>query len=223
MSLKNEYNLSKVKSIVDVIKNTLILTDETLQKVDFDQFILIQLPIKHDDTQVQFKFDTKASLNVPYKLESNQTFSLNRLDASAVLELAGLTKREFDKSEYESIRQQLSDYGVLTVTSGSINDEEGDANCVFSITELGDKKIKANFIDCAKNEKLANLFDILFSGSVDLTFKGKEIENKIPFDPNNPPTRPNDPMEPRLETDISPFFKNRNLGNINLANSTVHS
>lgn len=207
MSLNNKYTFDKIQPVVDVVKNTLLTMDDTLAAIDFDQLILVQLPIKVNDPTVRIRFDTKAVQTSAYKLESNQTFLLNRLSTDAALRLAGFEQRTFKKADFTEVNKYLSQIGHFTKIAGDIDQAAGNATYAFSLANNSSEDVKAHFIDCAKHEKFAHLFGVLFTGSVEFVFEG---------DKNIAPPQP----EPDPYLDLAPFFKNRNLGKILLSGST---
>lgn len=208
MTIPSTLRLDMAKPVAEVLKNTLIMTEEYVQDIDFNELQFIQLPIKGSDQQVRIKVEAKANQDNKYKLESNQIFTLNRLSTKAALQIVGMTSFEFPKVKFNDVQEHLKTIGFLTKVKGDVTSEVGDATYLFSLTETPDADIKARFFDINDKDQLNKIFETLFFGSVELTFKGTVPEPESPKEENKDDW-----------LDLEKVFVNRNLGKIILSKS----
>lgn len=212
MTVNQNYQLDQVKPVTEVLKNTLIMTDENLKKIDFDELLLIQFPIYPEDTHIELRLDTKQNSESLYKLETNQTFLLPRFTLDAALQLAGIVDRTYKKNQFDTIKEQLEKVGILTLVSGDVKSVAGNAVYRFTLTNRNqDETIKARFYDMTKEDEVEGLKDALFYGYVDFTFTGDLDE----------PTQPDEPDQPWL--DLDKVFTARNLGKIVLSSKEIET
>ena len=208
MTIPSTLRLDMAKPVAEVLKNTLIMTEEYVQDIDFNELQFIQLPIKGSDQQVRIKVEAKANQDNKYKLESNQIFTLNRLSTKAALQIVGMTSFEFPKVKFNDVQEHLKTIGFLTKVKGDVTSEVGDATYLFSLTETPDADLKARFFDINDKDQLNKIFETLFFGSVELTFKGTIPEPEAPKEENKDDW-----------LDLEKVFVNRNLGKIILSKS----
>ena len=208
MTIPSTLRLDMAKPVAEVLKNTLIMTEEYVQDIDFNELQFIQLPIKGSDQQVRIKVEAKANQDNKYKLESNQIFTLNRLSTKAALQIVGMTSFEFPKVKFSDVQEHLKTIGFLTKVKGDVTSEVGDATYLFSLTETPDADLKARFFDINDKDQLNKIFETLFFGSVELTFKGTLPEPEAPKEENKDDW-----------LDLEKVFVNRNLGKIILSKS----
>nr|DAN24747.1 MAG TPA: hypothetical protein [Caudoviricetes sp.] len=208
MTIPSTLRLDMAKPVAEVLKNTLIMTEEYVQDIDFNELQFIQLPIKGSDQQVRIKVEAKANQDNKYKLESNQIFTLNRLSTKAALQIVGMTSFEFPKVKFNDVQEHLKTIGFLTKVKGDVTSEVGDATYLFSLTETPDADLKARFFDINDKDQLNKIFETLFFGSVELTFKGTVPEPEAPKEENKDDW-----------LDLEKVFVNRNLGKIILSKS----
>ena len=208
MTIPSTLRLDMAKPVAEVLKNTLIMTEEYVQDIDFNELQFIQLPIKGSDQQVRIKVEAKAKQGNKYKLESNQIFTLNRLSTKAALQIVGMTSFEFPKVKFNDVQEHLKTIGFLTKVKGDVTSEVGDATYLFSLTETPDADLKARFFDINDKDQLNKIFETLFFGSVELTFKGTVPEPEAPKEENKDDW-----------LDLEKVFVNRNLGKIILSKS----
>lgn len=208
MTIPSTLRLDMAKPVAEVLKNTLIMTEEYVQDIDFNELQFIQLPIKGSDQQVRIKVEAKANQDNKYKLESNQIFTLNRLSIKAALQIVGMTSFEFPKVKFNDVQEHLKTIGFLTKVKGDVTSEVGDATYLFSLTETPDADLKARFFDINDKDQLNKIFETLFFGSVELTFKGTVPEPEAPKEENKDDW-----------LDLEKVFVNRNLGKIILSKS----
>ena len=208
MTIPSTLRLDMAKPVAEVLKNTLIMTEEYVQNIDFNELQFIQLPIKGSDQQVRIKVEAKANQDNKYKLESNQIFTLNRLSTKAALQIVGMTSFEFPKVKFNDVQEHLKTIGFLTKVKGDVTSEVGDATYLFSLTETPDADLKARFFDINDKDQLNKIFETLFFGSVELTFKGTIPEPEAPKEENKDDW-----------LDLEKVFVNRNLGKIILSKS----
>lgn len=208
MTIPSTLRLDMAKPVAEVLKNTLIMTEEYVQDIDFNELQFIQLPIKGSDQQVRIKVEAKANQDNKYKLESNQIFTLNRLSTKAALQIVGMTSFEFPKVKFNDVQDHLKTIGFLTKVKGDVTSEVGDATYLFSLTETPDADLKARFFDINDKDQLNKIFETLFFGSVELTFKGTVPEPEAPKEENKDDW-----------LDLEKVFVNRNLGKIILSKS----
>lgn len=208
MTIPSTLRLDMAKPVAEVLKNTLIMTEEYVQDIDFNELQFIQLPIKGSDQQVRIKVEAKANQDNKYKLESNQIFTLNRLSTKAALQIVGMTSFEFPKVKFNDVQEHLKTIGFLTKVKGDVTSEVGDATYLFSLTETPDAELKARFFDINDKDQLNKIFETLFFGSVELTFKGTVPEPEAPKEENKDDW-----------LDLEKVFVNRNLGKIILSKS----
>lgn len=208
MTIPSTLRLDMAKPVAEVLKNTLIMTEEYVQDIDFNELQFIQLPIKGSDQQVRIKVEAKANQDNKYKLESNQIFTLNRLSTKAALQIVGMTSFEFPKAKFNDVQEHLKTIGFLTKVKGDVTSEVGDATYLFSLTETPDTDLKARFFDINDKDQLNKIFETLFFGSVELTFKGTIPEPEAPKEENKDDW-----------LDLEKVFVNRNLGKIILSKS----
>lgn len=208
MTIPSTLRLDMAKPVAEVLKNTLIMTEEYVQDIDFNELQFIQLPIKGLDQQVRIKVEAKANQDNKYKLESNQIFTLNRLSTKAALQIVGMTSFEFPKVKFNDVQEHLKTIGFLTKVKGDVTSEVGDATYLFSVTETPDADLKARFFDINDKDQLNKIFETLFFGSVELTFKGTVPEPEAPKEENKDDW-----------LDLEKVFVNRNLGKIILSKS----
>lgn len=208
MTIPSTLRLDMAKPVAEVLKNTLIMTEEYVQDIDFNELQFIQLPIKGSDQQVRIKVEAKANQDNKYKLESNQIFTLNRLSTKAALQIVGMTSFEFPKVKFSDVQEHLKTIGFLTKVKGDVTSEVGDATYLFSLTETPDADLKARFFDINDKDQLNKIFETLFFGSVELTFKGTVPEPEAPKEENKDDW-----------LDLEKVFVNRNLGKIILSKS----
>ena len=208
MTIPSTLRLDMAKPVAEVLKNTLIMTEEYVQDIDFNELQFIQLPIKGSDQQVRIKVEAKANQDNKYKLESNQIFTLNRLSTKAALQIVGMTSFEFPKVKFSDVQEHLKTIGFLTKVKGDVTSEVGDATYLFSLTETPDADLKARFFDINDKDQLNKIFETLFFGSVELTFKGTVPEPETPKEENKDDW-----------LDLEKVFVNRNLGKIILSKS----
>lgn len=208
MTIPSTLRLDMAKPVAEVLKNTLIMTEEYVQDIDFNELQFIQLPIKGSDQQVRIKVEAKANQDNKYKLESNQIFTLNRLSTKAALQIVGMTSFEFPKVKFNDVQEHLKTIGFLTKVKGDVTSEVGDATYLFSLTETPDADFKARFFDINDKDQLNKIFETLFFGSVELTFKGTVPEPEAPKEENKDDW-----------LDLEKVFVNRNLGKIILSKS----
>ena len=208
MTIPSTLRLDMAKPVAEVLKNTLIMTEEYVQDIDFNELQFIQLPIKGSDQQVRIKVEAKANQDNKYKLESNQIFTLNRLSTKAALQIVGMTSFEFPKVKFNDVQEHLKTIGFLTKVKGDVTSEVGDATYLFSLTETPDADLKARFFDINDKDQLNKIFETLFFGSVELTFKGTLPEPEAPKEENKDDW-----------LDLEKVFVNRNLGKIILSKS----
>jgi hypothetical protein len=208
MTIPSTLRLDMAKPVAEVLKNTLLMTEEYVQDIDFNELQFIQLPIKGSDQQVRIKVEAKANQDNKYKLESNQIFTLNRLSTKAALQIVGMTSFEFPKVKFNDVQEHLKTIGFLTKVKGDVTSEVGDATYLFSLTETPDADLKARFFDINDKDQLNKIFETLFFGSVELTFKGTVPEPEVPKEENKDDW-----------LDLEKVFVNRNLGKIILSKS----
>lgn len=208
MTIPSTLRLDMAKPVAEVLKNTLIMTEEYVQDIDFNELQFIQLPVKGSDQQVRIKVEAKANQDNKYKLESNQIFTLNRLSTKAALQIVGMTSFEFPKVKFNDVQDHLKTIGFLTKVKGDVTSEVGDATYLFSLTETPDADLKARFFDINDKDQLNKIFETLFFGSVELTFKGTVPEPEAPKEENKDDW-----------LDLEKVFVNRNLGKIILSKS----
>lgn len=208
MTIPSTLRLDMAKPVAEVLKNTLIMTEEYVQDIDFNELQFIQLPVKGSDQQVRIKVEAKANQDNKYKLESNQIFTLNRLSTKAALQIVGMTSFEFPKAKFNDVQEYLKTIGFLTKVKGDVTSEVGDATYLFSLTETPDADLKARFFDINDKDQLNKIFETLFFGSVELTFKGTVPEPEAPKEENKDDW-----------LDLEKVFVNRNLGKIILSKS----
>lgn len=208
MTIPSTLRLDMAKPVAEVLKNTLIMTEEYVQDIDFNELQFIQLPIKGSDQQVRIKVEAKANQDNKYKLESNQIFTLNRLSTKAALQIVGMNTFEFPKAKFNEVQDHLKTIGFLTKVKGDVTSEVGDATYLFSLTETPDADLKARFFDINDKDQLNKIFETLFFGSVELTFKGTISEPEAPKEENKDDW-----------LDLEKVFVNRNLGKIILSKS----
>lgn len=208
MTIPSTLRLDMAKPVAEVLKNTLIMTEEYVQDIDFNELQFIQLPIKGSDQQVRIKVEAKANQDNKYKLESNQIFTLNRLSTKAALQIVGMNTFEFSKAKFNDVQEHLKTIGFLTKVKGDVTSEVGDATYLFSLTETPDADVKARFFDINDKDQLNKIFETLFFGSVELTFKGTVPEPEAPKEENKDDW-----------LDLEKVFVNRNLGKIILSKS----
>lgn len=208
MTIPSTLRLDMAKPVAEVLKNTLIMTEEYVQDIDFNELQFIQLPIKGSDQQVRIKVEAKANQDNKYKLESNQIFTLNRLSTKAALQIVGMNTFEFPKAKFNDVQEHLKTIGFLTKVKGDVTSEVGDATYLFSLTETPDADVKARFFDINDKDQLNKIFETLFFGSVELTFKGSVPEPEAPKEENKDDW-----------LDLEKVFVNRNLGKIILSKS----
>lgn len=208
MTIPSTLRLDMAKPVAEVLKNTLLMTEEYVQDIDFNELQFIQLPIKGSDQQVRIKVEAKANQDNKYKLESNQIFTLNRLSTKAALQIVGMTSFEFPKVKFNDVQEHLKTIGFLTKVKGDVTSEVGDATYLFSLTETPDADLKARFFDINDKDQLNKIFETLFFGSVELTFKGTVPEPEAPKEENKDDW-----------LDLEKVFVNRNLGKIILSKS----
>ena len=208
MTIPSTLRLDMAKPVAEVLKNTLIMTEEYVQDIDFNELQFIQLPVKGSDQQVRIKVEAKANQDNKYKLESNQIFTLNRLSTKAALQIVGMTSFEFPKVKFNDVQEHLKTIGFLTKVKGDVTSEVGDATYLFSLTETPDADLKARFFDINDKDQLNKIFETLFFGSVELTFKGTVPEPEAPKEENKDDW-----------LDLEKVFVNRNLGKIILSKS----
>lgn len=208
MTIPSTLRLDMAKPVAEVLKNTLIMTEEYVQDIDFNELQFIQLPIKGSDQQVRIKVEAKANQDNKYKLESNQIFTLNRLSTKAALQIVGMTSFEFPKVKFNDVQEHLKTIGFLTKVKGDVTSEVGDATYLFSLTETPDADLKARFFDINDKDQLNKIFETLFFGSVELTFKGTIPEPEALKEENKDDW-----------LDLEKVFVNRNLGKIILSKS----
>ena len=208
MTIPSTLRLDMAKPVAEVLKNTLLMTEEYVQDIDFNELQFIQLPIKGSDQQVRIKVEAKANQDNKYKLESNQIFTLNRLSTKAALQIVGMTSFEFPKVKFNDVQEHLKTIGFLTKVKGDVTSEVGDATYLFSLTETPDADLKARFFDINDKNQLNKIFETLFFGSVELTFKGTVPEPEAPKEENKDDW-----------LDLEKVFVNRNLGKIILSKS----
>lgn len=208
MTIPSTLRLDMAKPVAEVLKNTLIMTEEYVQDIDFNELQFIQLPIKGSDQQVRIKVEAKANQDNKYKLESNQIFTLNRLSTKAALQIVGMISFEFPKAKFNDVQEHLKTIGFLTKVKGDVTSEVGDATYLFSLTETPDADLKARFFDINDKDQLNKIFETLFFGSVELTFKGTIPEPEAPKEENKDDW-----------LDLEKVFVNRNLGKIILSKS----
>lgn len=208
MTIPSTLRLDMAKPVAEVLKNTLLMTEEYVQDIDFNELQFIQLPIKGSDQQVRIKVEAKANQDNKYKLESNQIFTLNRLSTKAALQIVGMTSFEFPKVKFNDVQDHLKTIGFLTKVKGDVTSEVGDATYLFSLTETPDADLKARFFDINDKDQLNKIFETLFFGSVELTFKGTVPEPEAPKEENKDDW-----------LDLEKVFVNRNLGKIILSKS----
>lgn len=208
MTIPSTLRLDMAKPVAEVLKNTLIMTEEYVQDIDFNELQFIQLPIKGSDQQVRIKVEAKANQDNKYKLESNQIFTLNRLSTKAALQIVGMNTFEFPKAKFNDVQDHLKTIGFLTKVKGDVTSEVGDATYLFSLTETPDADLKARFFDINDKDQLNKIFETLFFGSVELTFKGTVPEPEAPKEENKDDW-----------LDLEKVFVNRNLGKIILSKS----
>lgn len=208
MTIPSTLRLDMAKPVAEVLKNTLIMTEEYVQDIDFNELQFIQLPIKGSDQQVRIKVEAKANQDNKYKLESNQIFTLNRLSTKAALQIVGMNSFEFPKVKFNDVQEHLKTIGFLTKVKGDVTSEVSDATYLFSLTETPDADLKARFFDVNDKDQLNKIFETLFFGSVELTFKGTVPEPEAPKEENKDDW-----------LDLEKVFVNRNLGKIILSKS----
>lgn len=208
MTIPSTLRLDMAKPVAEVLKNTLIMTEEYVQDIDFNELQFIQLPIKGSDQQVRIKVEAKANQDNKYKLESNQIFTLNRLSTKAALQIVGMNTFEFPKAKFNDVQEHLKTIGFLTKVKEDVTSEVGDATYLFSLTETPDADVKARFFDINDKDQLNKIFETLFFGSVELTFKGSVPEPEAPKEENKDDW-----------LDLEKVFVNRNLGKIILSKS----
>ena len=110
--------------------------------------------------------------------------------------------------KFNDVQEHLKTIGFLTKVKGDVTSEVGDATYLFSLTETPDADLKARFFDINDKDQLNKIFETLFFGSVELTFKGTIPEPEAPKEENKDDW-----------LDLEKVFVNRNLGKIILSKS----
>lgn len=186
-----------------MLANCLIATNPKLQQLDFSHLQMYIPPVGESADTFTGQVLVKQQSNTRYRLESKQQFIYTRIGADEGLNVLGFTEREFSKVQFDDVVDYLSDIGDLAIVDGDLDDENQDAIINFVFGKRNRDTINARFIDFSNTTFNKNDLELVFNGSVNITFKGK----------NSLPTTENTDEDDGL-IDITSFFLHRNLGAI---------
>lgn len=186
-----------------MLANCLVATNPKLQQLDFSHLQMYIPPVGESADTFTGQVLVKQQSNTRYRLESRQQFTYTRIDADEGLNVLGFTEREFSKEQFDDVVDYLSNIGDLAIVDGDLDDENQDAIINFVFGKRNRDTINARFIDFSNTTFNKNDLELVFNGSVNITFKGK----------NSLPTT-EDTNEDDGLIDITSFFLHRNLGGI---------
>lgn len=202
-TLPNESISNKLLAVSTMLRNCLLVNNERLKELDFTHLQMRTSTLSNDDVMLVGRVLVKANALSRYRLETNQTFQYTRVEASEGLNQLGFTGRTFHKDQYSAVEQLLKPIGELTIISGNVAENNGDATVRFEFGTRSKGNIPAKYIELASNDINKSDYGLAFRGTVDLVFKGKEVVE---------PPKPDEPEEPYI--DVASLFLHRNLGSI---------
>lgn len=192
-----------LQPVPTMLLNCLIATNPKLQQLDFTHLQMYIPAVGESADSFTGQVLVKQQSETRYRLESRQKFNYTRINASEGLDVLGFTTREFSKDQFDEVVEYLAEIGDLAIVDGDLDDDNQDAVINFVFGNRYKDQTPARFIDLSSSKFDKSDLELVFNGSVNITFKGK----------GSIPNTTNEEEEDGL-IDITSFFLHRNLGAI---------